>query len=141
MNGFLLAADLAKELVARTEQVWRQTGQVPETVESAWRRLFHRPISMFVMAQTVEFDDGSYLVIRLHPEGRVVVVDPLQGASIRVLPHRARELIGNIGAALASHDPLTAYCQSHHIQVETLDAADHHARVGGATLNFLHSNI
>lgn len=140
-DGFMLASDLAKELVTRTEQVWCQQGELPEPVEHAWRRIFGRPISMFVMANTLEFEDGSYLIVRLHPEGRLVVVDPNNGASIRVLPHRARELVGNIGAALAHHDPLTAYCQSNGIEVRTLDAADHHARMGGATFNFLHSNI
>ena len=139
-DGFMLASDLAKELVKRTEQVWCQQGEIPEPVEKAWRRLFNRPISTFVMAQTVEFEDGSFLLVRLHPEGRLVVVDPHQGASIRVLPARARELVGNIGAELSSFDPLTAYCQSNGISVQTLDAADHHARVGGATFNFLNSN-
>ncbi len=137
IDGFMLAADLAKELVKRTEQVWCQSGDIPEPVERAWRRLFQTPISMFVMAQTVEFPDGSYLVIRLHPEGRIVVVDPLQGASIRVLPQRAREMVGNIGSALASFDPLTAFYQSNRVAVQTVDAADHHAKVGGATFNFL----
>jgi hypothetical protein len=136
-DGFMLATDLAKALVQRTEQIWCQTGDLPEPVEMAWRRIFKRPISMFVMAQTVEFDDGSFLVVRLHPEGRVVVVDPNNGASIRVLPERARELVGNIGTELASFDPFMAYCQSHGIGAETRDAADHHARVGGATFNFL----
>lgn len=140
-NGFMLASDLAKELIARTEEIWKQEpAGIPEPVEKAWRRLFNRPISMFVLAQTVDFDDGSYFIVRLHPEGRLVVVDPYNGASIRVLPHRAREIVGNISASLAQYDPLVAYCQSNGIAVQTLDAADHHARIGGAGFNFLSSS-
>jgi hypothetical protein len=137
--SFQTADELAKELVAKTTEVWRQTGDLPEPTEKAWRRIFGRPISMFVMAQVVEFPDGSYLVVRLHPEGRIVVVDPLLGASIRVLPARARELIGNIGGALAGNAPLAAYYQSHGVATETVDGSTHFAKMGGATFNFLNT--
>lgn len=138
-DGFLLADELCAEFVRKTHCVWLETGL--ETVEHAWLRLFGMPIGPILLFSSCELD-GKTMVVRLHEHARLVVADPFDGpkgrAQIRVLPHRAKELIGNMAEALASYDPLLARHQaSGETPTQTLDAADHHARIGGAAIGFL----
>jgi len=140
-DGFQLADEMCAEFVRRTQCVWLQTGG--ETLEAAWLRLFGRPLGIPLLFSSCEVE-GKLVVVRLHEAARIVVADPFDGPDaggrlqIRVLPHRAKELVGNMAAALAAYDPLLARHQAGgETPTQTFDAADHHARIGGAAIGFL----
>lgn len=125
LDGFVLAKDLAENLIANSTQVWQQIlrldGLAAEAVEDAWRRLFGQPIPKVpVLFSAIETQDGCNAVVRLYKGGRFVCI---QGgfSSIRVLNHRSREQSGNIADMLTQYDPLTAYKHTSGI-VETTDA-------------------
>jgi hypothetical protein len=137
-DGFLLAEDIARSILARTKCVWSQKpGDLCEPQHHAWRRLFSEDQPPVPLWFGWTMWEGRELVLQLHPRGRCLVVDPHQGASIRVWQGQA-EGVGNRAHALAAHNPLVARTQRFQIRAIGSTSADvHHGRVAGAVQSFL----
>lgn len=141
-NGFMLAEELTASMVALTTCKWKQRpGVQSEPIAKAWRRLFHEPMPIVpVWFSHCRWEERD-VVVRFYPRGRCVVVDPMNGASIRTANRKAIERVANMGAILRGYDPMSAYFQSHGRPVETRDAGNHHGRVAGAADNFLREGV
>lgn len=130
-DGFVLASDLALQILERTAEVWSQPqGEHAEPFDHAWKRLFGAPpgVPIWLCASSVQ---GRTVVVRLYARGRVQIYDPWRGSSIRTLG-AARDAVGTIADRLAQAAPSVAAAQCDGRTHAAFDEASHHARVGGA---------
>ncbi len=116
-DGFQSAQEITARILRMTVEVWHQppNGALCEPVNHAWRRLFGEPIEsqrpILFMPATFE---GTSIACVLYPRGRVLVEDPCQGRTIRVIKPEhvaARVEIGNLADLLASNQPAAAWVQ------------------------------
>lgn len=80
-----------------TEVVWQQNvGGGGEPMHAAWKRLFHEEMTTPLLFHMTDWE-GRDLCVRLHPRGRVSVVDPAGGNQIRLKPRtRGTSEVGNV---------------------------------------------
>jgi len=141
-DGFLLAEELTASMVHLTTEKWTQRpGVRSEPIAKAWKRLFRETMPVVPVWFSHCQWEGRFVVVRFYPRGRVVVVDPFNGSSIRIVNRKAVNRAANMGAVLREHDPMSAHFQSHGQPVETRHAGNHHGRVAGAAENFLREGV
>ncbi len=141
-DGFMLAETLTESMVKLTTEKWKQTpGVRSEPIAKAWRRIFRESMPLVPVWFSHCTFQGRAVVVRFYHRGRIVVVDPMNGAAIRVANRRAVETAANLGHALQAYDPMSAYFQSHGRPVGSHHAGNHHGRVAGAADNFLREGV